>query len=285
MQLAASVGVALNQVSLFMHTVVSRAGGHSSPWVGTMVVMFIAFVTSRLSGNLIRNASNVDIARTIRAGRRYVLAVVLVLGLYFVWAAQFHRFLYAFAAILASGIIVAKELFTCILGDLVKVYNRLCPVGAIVEIEDIRGEVVDSGLFTTTLQVIQNDYFHSARIVKIPNSVFLTKSVVQESKTGKFSVIFVRIPVSTKSDVALAAKRFQGILESVTASYQSEAEQMLGDIHQLQLLELPSVAPRVLIEPVSADEVRLVGRFAAPTPHKGSLEQEVLRRFYGASRP
>lgn len=283
MQLIATFGPVLNRFVPFLHSLMSRAGGHSSPWIGTAVVLFIAFVTSRLSGTLIRNSSNVDVARTIRAGRRYVLAVVL--GLYVVWAAEFHRFLYAFAAVLASGIIVAKELFTCVLGDLVKVYNRLCPVGAIVEIEDIRGEVVDSGLFTTTLQVIQNDYFHSARIVKIPNSVFLTKSVVQESKTGKFSVIFVRIPVSTKTDVAKAAQRFQGILDSVTAPYQTEAETMLGDIHLLQLLELPSVAPRVLIEPTSAEEVRLVGRFAAPTAHKGALEQEVLRRFYGASKP
>jgi small-conductance mechanosensitive channel len=285
MSLVASLSPLLTRAVVLFHSVVSRTGGHTSPWVGTAVVLFIAFVTSRLSSTLIRNASNVDVARTIRAGRRYVLALFIVLGLYFVWAAEFHRFLYAFAAVLASGIIVAKELFTCVLGDLVKVYNRLCPVGAIVEIDDIRGEVVDSGLFTTTLQVIQNDYFHSARIVKIPNSVFLTKSVVQESRTGKFSVIFVRVPVSTKGDVAKAAQRFQGILDSVTAPYLAEAETMLGDIHMLQLLELPSVAPRVLIEPVSADEVRLVGRFAAPTAHKGSLEQEVLRRFYGASKP
>ena len=280
MHFMATLGPAVSRVISLAHSFLIQTGGHTSPWVGTAIVFFITFLTSRLGATLIKSSSNVDVARTIRVGRRYVLALVLVLGLYFVWAAQFHRFVYAFAAVLASLLLVTKEVLTCILGDLVKVYNRLCPVGALVEIEGVRGEVVDSGLFTTTLQVIQNDYFHSARIVKFPNSIFLTKSVVQESKTGKFSVIFVRIPVSATSDIGKSVSRFQGILESVTAPYQAEAELILGDIHSLQLLDFPSVAPRVLLEPVSATEVQLVGRFAAPTQQKGTLEQEVLKRFF-----
>ena len=256
-----------------------------SPWAGTAVVLFVTFLVSRVGSGLLKSSSNVDAARTIRVGKRYALALVLVPGLYFVWATEFHHFLYAFAAVLASVVIVAKDVLACFLGDFVKMYNRLCPVGSVVEIEGVRGEVVDSGLFTTTLQLIQNDYFHSARILKIPNSVFLTKSVIQESKTGKFSVIFVRIPLSASSDIGRASARLQKIIESVTAPYQTEAEAQLGDIHSLQLLDFPSVAPRVLIEPASADEVRLVGRFAAPTQQKGSVEQEVLRRFFDSKSP
>lgn len=280
MHITATIGPAMSRALSLVQSFFTQTGGHTSPWVGTAVVFFITFVTSRLGAGLIKSSTNVDVARTIRVGRRYVLALVLVLGLYFVWAAQFHRFVYAFAAVLASLLLVTKEVLTCVLGDLVKVYNRLCPVGAIVEIEGIRGEVVDSSLFTTTLQVIQNDYFHSARIVKFPNSIFLTKCVVQESKTGKFSVIFVRIPVAATLDISQSVTRFQSILETVTAPYQAEAELILGDMHSLQLLDFPSVAPRVLLEPVSATEVQLVGRFAAPTQQKGTLEQEVLKRFF-----
>jgi small-conductance mechanosensitive channel len=262
------------------HLLTVRATGHLSPWAGTAVVLFVAFLISRVGSGLLRQSTNVDVARNIRVGRRYALALVLVLGLYFVWAAEFHRLIYAFAAVLASVILVTKEVLSSFLGDAVKAYNRLCPVGTIVEIEGVRGEVVDSGMLTTTLQVIQNDYFHSARIVKIPNSVFLTKSVVQESKTGNYSVIFVRIPVSVSSDVGKAVIRLQSILEDVTAPYQAEAEAGLKNIHASQLLDFPSVAPRVLLEPTSADEVKLVGRFAAPTLSQGSVEQDVLKRFY-----
>lgn len=255
----------------------------AGPWIGTAFVALTTLVLSRIGEYSVRNnARSVDAARSLRITLRYVFTLFFLTGLAFVWAEQVKHFVFAAAALLASLLLVSKDLVMCLLGDVVKFYGKLCPIGQVVEIDGVKGEVLDSGFLTTSLQVIEHSY--SGKIITYPNSVFLFKPVTHLSKTGEYRLVFVRIPVSANAELDTLLQNLLEIVTELVQPYQVDAEAHLGKARETLLMDFPSMAPRVLLEPRNFEEVVIAARFVCPANQRSTLEQEILKRFYSKSK-
>lgn len=250
-------------------------------WLGTLGVAAAMVALSRVAEFFVKRSATADDARELRTTFRYLLTLFCLFSLGVVWSEQLKHFLFAAAALLAACLIVSKELIMCILGGIVKAYGRLCPIGRVVEIEGICGQVVDSGFLTTSLQTIEHSY--TGKIVSFPNSIFLSKHVTQLSTAGAYQLVFVRVPVSTDADIDELCRRLKAIVTAAVAPYQKDAEAHMGKAREELLLDLPSMAPRILLEPRNAKEVVIAARFVCPSNQRSTLEQQILSAFYEAS--
>jgi len=247
--------------------------------LSSMFVFLGALLLSKFSEQFVRKSTRpVGETQTLRTALRYGLTVFVVIGLCFVWAEEVKHLFYAAAALFGAILLVSKEFIMCILGNVIKYHGKLCPIGQVVVIDGIKGQVIDSGFLTIKLQEIEHSF--SGKIISFPNSIFLSKPITNLSMTGEYCLVFVRIPVLADSELDALSKRLLAIVTELVAPYQKEAEKHLDATLDALLMEFPSMAPRVLLEPKDYREVCLAARFICPANQRSTLEQDILLQFY-----
>lgn len=113
---------------------------------------------------------------TIRAITNAVVAVAL-LG---IWLSEIQNLLFSLAAVMVALVVATKELIMCIAGSVLRFGGHLFKVGDRIDINGIHGEVIDHGLFSTTIMELPPHHLgHSGtgRVVMLPNAILLTGPV------------------------------------------------------------------------------------------------------------
>lgn len=134
---------------------------------------------------------------------------------------------------LAVGIIGfvvgTKELITCTLGGLYKSMVGLFDVGDRIEVNGVRGDVIDQTLVSTTiLEIGPNDVVHqyTGRKITIPNSQFLSHPVENEGFTDNFTFHVFSVPVARSVDIEKVETILLEEANRVCADYILEAEDL-----------------------------------------------------------
>jgi len=110
--------------------------------------------------------------------------LVIAIGLFVIWAPSLRSLALSLTAFAVAIIIATKELIMCVSGAMVRMVSNSVSIGDWVEINGMRGKVVDMDILSTTMQEIHSDgrsYEFTGRRVIVPNSVFLTHSVRNET--------------------------------------------------------------------------------------------------------
>ena len=104
----------------------------------------------------------------LRSQLRLIPLALLLLGLIFVWGQTLRDFLVS-VLVLASAIVVAtKELIMCFTGGTLRATSQAFRVGDRVEIGAVRGDVIQTGLLTTTLLETGPSHQRTGRLLVIP---------------------------------------------------------------------------------------------------------------------
>ena len=123
---------------------------------------------------------------TIRAITNAVVAVAL-LG---IWLSEIQNLLFSLAAVMVALVVATKELIMCIAGSVLRFGGHLFKVGDRIELYGIRGEVIDHGLFSTTIMELsprEQGSMGTARTVMLPNSMLLAGPVRVEPQPRHFA--------------------------------------------------------------------------------------------------
>jgi small-conductance mechanosensitive channel len=215
---------------------------------------------------------------------RNVLALLVVTALFMIWVRELAGFVLSIAAIAGAMLIVSKELIMCWLGTMVRTISRPFQIGDVVEIGAWRGKVIDADMLTTTLLEMGPAHQFTGYHSHIPNSVFLSMGVKNLSVTGHYFLNFLTVPVDAHGDVEALRLLLLDSALPVVKPFQVEAAEHLQRIANFHVIDLPSCEPKALIEPVDSKQVNLVLRFACPAQQRVSVEQQILVRYYAASR-
>lgn len=244
------------------------------------ILMLIRFIVNRIVTP--RMASAEERRRWI-SGSRNTIALVLVLGLAAVWANAIHSFVISVIALAAALVIATKELLLCLSGSFVRTVGASFTLGDRIEWGTVRGDVIDISLFTTTiLEVGPGQSFHmpTGRTVIVPNSKLLDTPVFNESKTGKYVVHTLRIPLEMTADLERAQRAALDSIHEVCQDYLEAArEWMEGLEHTHNFIHTPSAEPRVYLHVADPNRIDMVLRFPSPVRRQGRVEQAILRRF------
>lgn len=199
-----------------------------------------------------------------------------------VWAAELKTFALSLVAVTAAIVIATKELLLCISGSLLRSSSDIYSIGDRIEIQDLRGDVVDFTLFTTTLLEVgpgDTSHQHTGRAVVIPNSLLLSNPVVNETYTDDFVLHTMTVPLDNEQDWHRAEAALLEAAHHECESFIKDAKKHFERINRETGLEAPKTDPRVSLQIPEPGRIDLLLRIPVPARRKGRVEQAILRRF------
>ncbi|HEX5514135.1 MAG TPA: mechanosensitive ion channel family protein [Gammaproteobacteria bacterium] len=213
---------------------------------------------------------------------RNVAVLVCLLLLVVIWAEQLRTLALSVVAFAAAIILSTKELLMCLTGGVLRSSTGMFGIGDRIEVKKLRGDVIDLTLLTTTILEIGPDQLshqHTGRVVVLPNSMFLSESVVNESYMEDYVLHTTVLPVSRKEDWARIERHLLQAATEVCEEFLEAAQRHISRVGRRRGIDVPSVQPRVSLQFPKPEEMNLIARFPAPARIKGRVEQRILRRY------
>ena len=221
----------------------------------------------------------------LRARTRWMALAITVLGLVVIWADELHTIALSLVAIAAALVLATKELIMCMSGTLVRASGGSFEIGDRIEVEGVRGDVIDHQLLTTTVLEIGPGHRPTGRTVVLPNSLFLSAKVFNETLTDNFVLHVITVPVLATANIAAQQERLLALANEVCGEFTADAGRSLEATAALYGLATASAQPRVYIQMVAADQVNLLLQVPVPARQRGDIEQQILRRVLEPSQP
>jgi small-conductance mechanosensitive channel len=208
----------------------------------------------------------------------------LALGVVVIWATEIQTFALSIVAFAVAIVLATKELILCVSGSIVRTGGRSFSVGDRVEIDGVRGDVIDHGFLCTTILEIGPNHQRTGRQVVVPNSVFLNTAVVNETATDEYVLHTLTVPLSRESDWRASEQALLTAAYETCKDYIEPAGTHLDALSSQISLRRTSVEPRVSIVIASETTLHLLLRVPTLARDKGAVEQNILRRFLAAER-
>ncbi len=217
---------------------------------------------------------------------RNAAIVLFVAATIVLWAEQLQTVALSLAAVAAAFVIATKELLLCLSGTFLRISARTFKLGDRIEVGGTRGDVIDIGPLTTTLlQVGPEATIHklTGRTVVLPNSLFLTTAVTNETFTEKFALHATKIQLRADDPWEEIEALLLDAARRASADYIEEARENMDRVGHKHGLEPPNVDPKVWVS-TSRDGIELILRYATPIRARGQIEQVVLREYLAGAR-
>jgi small-conductance mechanosensitive channel len=253
--------------------------------LSTLVLIGITLVVRNML--LRRWALRQDVDATTR--RRWIVSTrntmfLVILGIVVViWLEQL-RAVAATVVVIAAAIVVAtKEFLLNIIGYIFQSTTKFVTVGDRIEVDGIRGDVIDQDMLGMTLMEIgsgEKTNQYTGLTVFVPNAKLLSATVKNETRLwGDYVFHLITIPIERQDKWQLAEQALLDAANEVCRPYLEMARQSMASLSHHHSLEAPSVDPRVNLQVASSDKINLILRMPVPTRRRGRLEQEVTRRY------
>ncbi|KAB7627668.1 mechanosensitive ion channel domain-containing protein [Alkalilimnicola sp. S0819] len=257
--------------------------------LSSLLLLLAVLFTYRLASLSIRRTpwASADIRRRWLVMARNLAILLFLLGLVVIWAAQLRTLAVSVVGFAVAIVLVTKELLMCMTGGLLRSGAGSFRVGDRIVVKGLRGEVVDFTMLTTTILEIGPDNFnqqHSGRAIVLPNALFLTEPVINESYTEQFVLQCTLVPLKRDQDWQRHEQALLGAARELCAEYLEPAREHMNQLSRRLGIEPPAVEPRVSLHLPKPDELHLLARYPVPAGRSAHAEQRLLRHYLEQSR-
>ena len=244
-----------------------------------MILRYVAirFVRRRLPGN---DKFQLRWAVQIR-GFSYA---ILALGLFIIWAAELQALAVSFAVLAMAVVWATRETFACIQGAAYRISSNAFQVGDRINIGGVRGDVIDTGLLGTLVLEVAQGHQRTGRTISIPNSLFMTEPVLNESLAGEYMLHLMTIPADRNSDLAAIERKALTAAQEACADFLDDVRRPIAARYRRHGLNPPIVDPRVTYQVVDKNTVNILLRIPTPIRLERQVEQRVLRAVLGVPK-
>jgi small-conductance mechanosensitive channel len=226
---------------------------------------------------------------------RFAFGAVCVLLLFSVWFDRPDR-LATFTGLLAAGAAVASQkAILSFAGYFVIVFGKVFDIGDRIQIGDVRGDVLDIGLFKTTVMEMgvppsllpnPNNWItsrqYTGRVVTFTNSEVFESAAFNYSRMFDFLWEEMRIPLHYDEDLERAEAIALAAAREATAGVVDEARAQLHRIRQRFPLQPADLEPQAYLR-LTDDWVELSIRFLVRAwgirSTKDGITRAVLARY------
>ena len=225
---------------------------------------------------------------SIESKRRFLVVsrnVTLLLGLFglaAIWAAQIQTLALSMFAVAAAVVVATKELIMCLSGSILRSATKQYSVGDYIEVNGLRGRVVDINLLNTLMmQVGPNPLVGqlSGKTLSFPNSLLLNHSVRRDNILGDYVIHTAEIPVPIHLDSDEIVCRLKAVLEPMCTPYVPAIQRHLENVQAEKLFITPAARPRVTRVPHDDKVYYIIVRFASPVSKRLEIQQAVMDEF------
>ena len=219
---------------------------------------------------------------------RTIFVIIGIFGIIYIWAEQVHNLALSIFAIALAVVMATKEIILCFNGSLVRLRSNAFTIGDRIEINGIRGDVIDINILSTTLLEVGpklSSHQETSRCITLPNSMFLTYPVLNESFIEGFISHTISVPLDVRDNWKKAEQILLKAAAEECSPYLDEAKREIREMEHKHGLHFPAFEPQVWLSFLSSEEIQLNLRVIAPAYQKGAIEQSILKRFLHEFQP
>jgi small-conductance mechanosensitive channel len=206
-----------------------------------------------------------------------------LLGLALIWGDQIRSLALSIVAIAVAFVVATKELILCVSGAILKSGAGSFNLGDRIQVKDFRGDVIDQTLLATTVLEVgpgKTAHQRTGRMIVIPNALFLSEPVINESFTDHWDFHVFTVPFKREDDWHAAQKALLAAANRHCKPYLESVRKYMTKVGVSRGLEVPSVDPRVTIQVPVASEIHLTVRLPAKPGQRSYIEQAILSEVF-----
>jgi small-conductance mechanosensitive channel len=204
-----------------------------------------------------------------------------------IWAPSLRSFALSLTAFAVAFIVATKELILCLSGAFLRAISTSFRVGQWVEVQSIRGEVIDISLLTFTLQEVYADgrlHEFTGRTVTFPNSVLLSAVVKNENFYNRYVFHRFQLTMEVKVDPGPVMESVRESLLRDMEPHLEVAKRYNSVIERKASLDIMGVDPILRLESRSDGRVLLEVTAFLPTHEVLPIEQNAVAAGLAAIR-
>ena len=244
--------------------------------VATLAVLYALFGVG-LEEILIRKISDTKTRYSLRKTVSLLMLVVIAVIWLRIWVPNPQALLVAYG-VLAAGLAVAlQDVVKNLAGSITIFVTGMFRVGNRIEISGTFGDVIDIGLFNTTLLEIREwsaaDQA-TGRITTVPNGVVLTQPIQNFTKLHKYLWDELSIVLTAESNWGEAMNLLSQVGEEHTQQFIAEAERSLTKLERYYYVEGHVLKPNVYIAP-DANGYKLTLRYVVNAWQRRSTNSNI----------
>src|SRR5690606_24269762 len=114
------------------------------------------------------------------------------------------------------------------------------------------------------------------RMVVLPNAIFVSEPVVNESATQSYVQHVFSVPFKRDDNWSAARDALLAAATLHSEPHLEKARRYMGKVSDQLGIAAPSVEPRVTIQVPTAGEIHLVVSFPSKAADRGQIEQAIL---------
>jgi small-conductance mechanosensitive channel len=241
-----------------------------------VAILILRFLVTRY---IRKNVASTELRRKWLVQSRNGFILFLLLGLVFIWGSELRTLALSMVALAVALVVATKELILCVSGSVLKSVSGSFDLGDRIQIKDFRGDVIDQNLLATTiLEVGPGKITHqrTGRMSVIPNSLFVSEPVINESYTDDYILHVFTVPFKREDDWQAAQEIFLKSANRHCQPYLEDVRKHMKQLSQTKGLDIPTVEPRVTIQVPAAGEVDLIIRIPTKSHQRSYIEQSIL---------
>ncbi|MEN3296580.1 MAG: hypothetical protein V7642_5833 [Burkholderiales bacterium] len=251
--------------------------------IATLLVASVAAGVWRFMQKRARIGSEVTLDMSRRRGNlvlaKNLLIVVSLVLVASIWATKIAGAALSLAAVAGAILLVSKEFLANALGTAMLAISRPYRVGDFIQMGPTSGRVLETDLMVTTIAETLEGHQLTGRTAVLPNSLLLTQPVRNLTATGAYMVNLLNVVVDPSEDLLSLEQALLKAAGEVCAPWLKEADMHLEHMESIELIDLPSSQPRVLMQFHSAHEYTLALRYTCRPNDRVKVEQDILRRY------
>lgn len=248
-----------------------------------ILILFVIIIRALIGRYLRKKVSSTELRRKWLVQSRNGLLLLLLLGLISIWGEELRTLALSVVAIAVAFVVATKELILCVTGSILKTGAGSFNLGDRIQIKDFRGDVIDQNLLATTiLEVGPGKITHqrTGRMTVIPNALFLSEPVINESYTNDYILHVFTIPFKREDDWRRAQQVFLKAAQKNCKPYLEDVRKHMKELSDERGLDVPSVDPRVTIQVPAAGEIDLIIRIPTKSKQRNFIEQSILSEVF-----
>ncbi|TGN39551.1 mechanosensitive ion channel [Marinobacter confluentis] len=252
--------------------------------ISTGLLILAIFILRSLTAGVIRkNVASAELRGRLLVNFRNGFLLLGILGLALIWGDQIRSLALSIVAIAVAFVVATKELILCLSGAILKGSAGSFNLGDRIQVKDFRGDVIDQTLLSTTVLEVgpgKTGHQRTGRMIVIPNSLFVSEPVTNESFTDHWDFHVFTVPFKREDDWQTAKTSLLAAANRHCEPYLEAARKHMKKVGVSRGLEVPSVDPRVTIQAPSAGEIHLTVRLPTRPGQRSHIEQAILSEMF-----
>ena len=243
--------------------------------IGMAVIGIATVLLRRIAEKYIVKSTDRYKVRKFITLAAYLVAVLLIFDIYS------GRWGVAIGVASAGVALALKDVITSVAGWVGISAGGFYKTGDRIQLAGIRGDVIDVGVFKTTLmeigQWVKGDLYNG-RIVRISNNLVFTETIFNYSADFPFVWDEFTLPVKYGSDLLLAQEILNRVCNEVIETYVTLAKDKWNEVARKYLVEETELEPMVTMR-ATDNWVEFTIRYIVDYKRRRVTENELFRRI------